>query len=108
MTQKIGSGAGFSPGTFHTSVIILIQELHDHCRRYTLSCFCSVFNWNLCLCHCQKFQWMFRSVRWESVYPECSRFVSQFVHLYVVMWSDSKLVHNYTGLDFHRNYPSSL
>ena len=26
-----------------------------------------------------------------------------FEHLYVVMWSEKKLVHNYTVLTFHRN-----
>ena len=80
---------------------------YDHRRRHIISCFCSVFNWNICLCHCQKYQWMFRSVRGVSSYPECSGFVSEFEHLYVVTWSDSKLVHNYTGLNFHWNYSHS-
>jgi hypothetical protein len=30
MTQKIGIGAGFSPGTVHTPVVILKQMLHTY------------------------------------------------------------------------------
>jgi len=41
-----------------------------------------------------------------SVYSECSGFVSEFEHLYVVTWSDIKLVHNYTGM--HYQWASSF
>ena len=51
---------------------------------------------------------MARSVMGVTAYPECFGFVSEFEHLYVVLRSDSKLVHNYAGLNFQWNYPSSL
>jgi hypothetical protein len=34
------------------------------------------------------------------LYPESSGIVSGFVNLYVVTWSEKKLVHNYTVLNF--------
>jgi hypothetical protein len=37
------------------------------------------------------------------LYTESSGLVSGFEHLYVVTWSEKKLVHNYTVLIFHRN-----
>jgi hypothetical protein len=56
----------------------------DHRPRHIISCFCSVFNWILCLCHCQEYQWMNVSVRGVSAYPECSGFVFNFEKLYVL------------------------
>jgi len=81
---------------------------YDHRRRYIISCIFSVFVWNFCLCHCQKYQWSARLVRVVSAYPELSGFVSEFEHLFVFTWSDSKVLHNYTGLNFLCNYPSYL
>ena len=100
------------PGTFsypcrhpYTSATYLN---YDHRRRYIISCIFSFFIWNFCLCHCQKYQWSARSVRRVSAYPELSGFVSEFEHLFVFMWSDSKPLHNYTGVSFLGNYPSYL
>jgi hypothetical protein len=47
---------------------------------------------------------MFRSVMGVPAYPECSGFVSDFEHLYFFKRSDSKLVHNYNGLNFQWNF----
>jgi len=50
---------------------------------------------------------MDRSVMGVSEYPECSGFVFEFEHLYVVTWSVSKLVNKYNRLNFQWNYPRS-
>jgi len=81
MTQKIISVAWFfavlsipcqQPYTIAT------HSHYDHRRRHIISCFCSVFNWNICLCHCQKYQWSSQSIRRVSAFPERFGFVSEF------------------------------
>jgi len=73
---------------------------YDHRRRHIISCFCSVFNWNICLCRCQEYN-VKLSVGKEGVCIfRVFRIVSDFEHMYVVTWSDSKLVHNYNLMIF--------
>jgi hypothetical protein len=84
---------------------IATYSLYEHRRRHIISCLFRVFNWNICLCHCQKYLWSARSVRGVSAYPECSGIISNFKHLYVFPWSAKKLIHNYIGLNFPRNSP---
>jgi len=101
MTPKIGSAQDFLQVLFTPHSYTSATYWHyGHRRRYIIQCLLSVFNWNICLCRCQNYQWTFRWVMRVSAYPVSFGFVSQFEHMQVVTWSNSKLIHNCTGMNF--------
>jgi len=89
-----------SPGIFLTPVVNLIKVLHT----WTTITFDATKSLVSLASLSETFVWSARSVRGVSANPELSGLVSEFEHLYVFTWSDSKLLHNYTGLNFLCNY----